>query len=856
MSNTSSFNENKNNNVLYTQGGEIKVMKKIISVALSTAMAFSMFASVAFGDTAVTPQDKYDALKAKGIFTGFPDGLSHLELQMTRAEFAKTISKVMGLEEALPSVLSYKDTNYNAKHWAAPYIEAVTAAGIMQGDNLTKKLFNPKGNVSIQEMATVLVRTLKLEVPTTSDNSASDWAKLNVQAVINAGLLDEDLSFQSAATRALLVEATFAVEAFVATPPVLAPKVVSVTAPNAKQAVVKFTRAIDVATLAADGKLITNVVQIVALSGAPVVTTAGAEVSMNADGTEATITFPNTEFLKGDYTVVVNDKVKTTTAEAIPAYTQLLNVADTTSPQIATATAVAKTTTNKVYVKFSEPVKTTGIIAYVNGVAASVTRDTYDQLTLTTGTLESGKTYDVSLMNVSDFAGNVANPNPTKSTVTVVSDIVAPVIKSVTALGERVIEVKFDKKVSYESLVGNVRLLDPNGLSQGTFQVMTTADSDTIKLRSNLTFTTATFAGSIIFGSTVRDTLGNTLGAPVTLPVTFTKDTIAPTVLSAVYTSDKGLVVKFSEEVTVDGSKVITIINDSTGQLVSSLGGTIDSAGTTMTFPTSLAGGTYTLRMPSGLVKDISMATNSLAATTIGATVATTATTDTVRPTVTVSTYLETSSDVKFSVNAADASGLNVASIRDVNSYTMDSKALPAGSYVVITSATGDASAPTAATAEVVIPRSAISESKEYSFLAVGIVDKNGNGIVAVEKKASLTDTVKPTLTSASVSSDSTILVVGFSETVVNVSTGDFVFTINNVDYTPNSIQTITSGTDKGKFYFTFDKKTVTGVSTDTGNLDLNANNINTLSVKLVGAPTIQDVAGNAVNTGTTVYAK
>lgn len=61
------------------QGGEKKVMKKILSVALSTAMAFSMFASVAFGDAAATPQQKFDALAAKGILNGYPDGQAHLE---------------------------------------------------------------------------------------------------------------------------------------------------------------------------------------------------------------------------------------------------------------------------------------------------------------------------------------------------------------------------------------------------------------------------------------------------------------------------------------------------------------------------------------------------------------------------------------------------------------------------------------------------------------------------------------------------------------------------------------------------------------------------------------------------------
>src|SRR5690349_9499574 len=98
MSNTS-YPFKENSNVMNVQGGEKKVMKKILTVALSTAMAFSMFASVAFGDTAVTPQQKFDALAAKGIFNGYPDGSAHLEKEMTRAEFAKVITKLLGLKE-------------------------------------------------------------------------------------------------------------------------------------------------------------------------------------------------------------------------------------------------------------------------------------------------------------------------------------------------------------------------------------------------------------------------------------------------------------------------------------------------------------------------------------------------------------------------------------------------------------------------------------------------------------------------------------------------------------------------------------------------------------------------------------
>ncbi|MGE6577487.1 S-layer homology domain-containing protein [Paenibacillus xylanexedens] len=186
-------------------------MKKILSVALSTAMAFSMFASVAFGDTAVTPQQQFDALKAKGIFTGYPDGSAGLDKEMTRAEFAKVITKLLGLKE-ITGTLSYTDKNYTAKNWAVPYIEAVTAAGIMEGKNVEKKIFDFNGKVTVAEMATILTRALDLEIPTETNNNAAAWAKGYVQAAINAGLIDANANFSGNASRELLVGAAYSID--------------------------------------------------------------------------------------------------------------------------------------------------------------------------------------------------------------------------------------------------------------------------------------------------------------------------------------------------------------------------------------------------------------------------------------------------------------------------------------------------------------------------------------------------------------------------------------------------------------------------------------------------------------------
>jgi hypothetical protein len=216
MSNKS-FSIKENPYMKDIQGGEKKVMKKILSVALSTAMAFSMFASVAFGADAekLTPEQQFNVLKEAGIVQGYPDGMSHLDRTVTRAELAKIIVKSMALEE-VTGVATYKDKNYTAKHWAAPFIESATKAGILKGvsTNPANPLFNPTGNVTVQELAKVLVEANKLEVPTEANNTASEWAKGYVAAAIKAGYIAEGINYQANATRAQTVVAAHAIYEF------------------------------------------------------------------------------------------------------------------------------------------------------------------------------------------------------------------------------------------------------------------------------------------------------------------------------------------------------------------------------------------------------------------------------------------------------------------------------------------------------------------------------------------------------------------------------------------------------------------------------------------------------------------
>lgn len=907
-------------------------MKKILSVALSTAMAFSMFASVAFGETATTPQAKFDALAAKGILNGYPDGQAHLEKDLTRAEFAKIVTKLFGLTE-VTGKLSYKDKGYTATNWAVPYIEAVTAANLMQGKDTVKGIFDYNGKVTVEEVAAVLFRALKLETPATTDNSASAWAKGYAQAVINAGLVAQGTNFKANATRSLVVEAAYAVDNLQTVPTVVsaealsptsvfvtfsdkttttvtlttalvqgvettinfknnghdytakvtlaAPKVVSVTTPNAKQLVIKFNRAIDADTvIASDKSLVDNNIAVTTLTGAEPVSINTANAVLSSDKTELTLTPAGSEYFKGQYTVTVTKSVKTDAGVEVTPFTQLITVADTTAPTIASVTSTAKATTNKVVVKFSEPVQP-GTIAYVDGVAApATTGSSLSEVVLTTTTtLVTGKTYNVSFLNVRDFAGNYISPNPTATTVTVVADVELPTITSFSVSGENTISVVFSKAVDINSLYGVFTLLNSSGVSQGPLVPTAGSDSKTFTLTTAATpvWTNGVFNGTVTVAAGIRDLLGNVTTATSTQAVTFTKDTVAPTVASVTYGST-GLVVKFSEKVNVVGTQ-FQLINDATGVStpVSVSSATYTNSDGTVTFKnvTGFATGNYTLRLPAGLVQDLSAQKNGNAAVVQGVALTASATTDSSQPVFKSNPAPTTKegSDQVITYTIQDANGLNLSTVTNINNYTLDAKALPAGSYVT-TNYSGTASADLVV--KVYIPTSGISASKGYDFLITGIQDSVGNTITPkLTQGVALVDGIAPKLASATVSvDDSKKLIVNFSESVSAPVGSNFVVTINGIE--AKGAVTVASGS--GSKYFLsvsalkgtyngadvlyFETNGTAGVqageiiaytSAAAGDLDLSAAYVGNITVKIADASGITDGSSNAIDNSVTV---
>lgn len=193
-----------NTNSQDNRRGDNKSMKKFLSVALSTAMAFSMFANVAFG-AELTTQEKFEALKAKGVLNGI-NGESALEQTLTRAQFAKALTTLLGLTS---TTTGSAFTDVKATHWAAPSINAAAEAKLVQGVGAGK--FAPNQVLTVGAVAKVLTLALKIDAGVKATDTWEVQAKAYIAAAVKAGLITEAQStdYKGTANRGVLVDAMY-----------------------------------------------------------------------------------------------------------------------------------------------------------------------------------------------------------------------------------------------------------------------------------------------------------------------------------------------------------------------------------------------------------------------------------------------------------------------------------------------------------------------------------------------------------------------------------------------------------------------------------------------------------------------
>ncbi|MBO2535670.1 Ig-like domain-containing protein [Rummeliibacillus suwonensis] len=626
-------------------------------------------------------------------------------------------------------------------------------------------------------------------------------------------------------------------------------KVKSVEAINGKQIKVTFNKTVDDVSAEYLGNY--SILRTSDSSEVKLSTLSSNIDDITADGKEVTITFVNdvlTDLSVNKDTLFkfTVDGVKDASGASVAKSTSSLSVNDEKGPELVSASAAAKTTTNKVTLTFSEPVQATGALVTVDGKSATVQAGSdYNQLVVTTSAnLEPSKTYDITVLNVKDAAGNFLTTNPTKSTVTVANDVVAPTITEVKAVRDNLVAVTFDKAIDANTLSGEIKLLDASGVAKGgSITSTTSSDKKTVYVAlgtENFFGNGTTFTGTLYFSDKIKDVAGNTLAA-TNKSVTLTKDTVAPTLKSAkhleagtLYTNgisytNGALVLEFDEAVSNVATGSVKLLNASGNSVEGTYVASADSNAENskeviITLSSALPAGDYRVVLAGGEVADLSFQTNKNVAQTTKVT-ATATTNDTTKPVVTTASILETaatnlSSGTTIVVPFTDNASLDLDSIQDINNYLLNGAALPAGSYVSVAhNGTSTNAVPTDVNATIHIPKASIAKEGTQVLNVVNVKDKAGNVILPATKNVTLVDDVAPVFNSATVASNGS-LVLGFSEDVVfgTAPKEEFNFKINgtNVEGT-NDVITETTGTgnDSGKLVVGFNAVVDAGVDAD-----------------------------------------
>lgn len=171
-----------------------------LSLLLTLALVFGLFSSMASAasSTPSTTFEKYQWFIEQGILQGTTTGDAQLDDVLNRAQFATIIASLEGLATTGQTRQSFSDVKRD--QWWYGAIEASAKAGLMNGTG--DNLFEPRKDVTIEQVATVAVRMAKLPMKQdTVVNGSSKWAGPSIEAAIKAGLIKSAKDYTVAATR-------------------------------------------------------------------------------------------------------------------------------------------------------------------------------------------------------------------------------------------------------------------------------------------------------------------------------------------------------------------------------------------------------------------------------------------------------------------------------------------------------------------------------------------------------------------------------------------------------------------------------------------------------------------------------
>lgn len=555
------------------------------------------------------------------------------------------------------------------------------------------------------------------------------------------------------------------------------PQVASVTAINAKEVVVKFTKAVDENNLGtytfSDGKL--------------------ATAELQEDGKSVLLTL-NTAYDNAAHSVAVTvqgAKVAGTVDTLFPIYTGVISVNDTTKAEISGVTAVTNgNSVTSFTVDFSEPVAP-GAVFKVDGASvnsASLNVGGKSATITASSALAVGSTHKIEVINLTDLAGNV-NAIASKD-FTITKDVAAPVVSSVEAKGDNQLLVTFSKNMKNDAaartvLANNIKVKNDvyNDVHiasvtpvDGTSKTQFVVQLDKVDAAALFSSSKTSHNLTVLFvDGQIQDYLGNTL-AGTTKTATISKDTVAPEVTGVTYKKNSSgdvtdVVVSFSEGLKANATLAFpsSLVNEN-GVVVTtdSVFGTgnlgtanVADGAKSATFHLATAKtitGKYSVAFASAWVKDTSLAGNDSKAyqTVIDFGAAQVAGDYTIAA---GSVTNSGTNQIQVVFPEAVKGGAVAGSATDASRYTINGKSLPAGTTITLNAAVAGPPAVAAQTiATITLPAGTIDTTDTAAIFTInGVQTLTGKTNKAFTKAVVITDNVKPVLQSARVLDNKTI---------------------------------------------------------------------------------------------------
>jgi S-layer homology domain/Bacterial Ig-like domain len=811
-----------------------KSYRKFMATGLTAAVVASAVAPVASAATFTdVPAGAWykgavDYVSGKGYMTGTSSTTFAPTKDITRAEAATLFANKLDLYKA-GQIAGYSDVKSGA--WYHNAVAAVKEGKIMGSTG--GDMFSPDRLLTRGEVAALIVRAYGLEgtgKSTSFTDVSNSIFKNDIATLVELGIADGVTGTTFAPNKAVsrAEMAAFiqkADEAQNATPAVK-----SVSAINAKTLEVKFNKAMEEGTGVNGAENTANYA---------VASNTVTSATLSEDGKTVVLGLGTALTNQSATAVTVLKNVKTADGVALgdTNHVSPLYFNDNVKPTVSSITSQQN---GDITIKFSEVIVAGSATVWVNGQSVVDTQATdSDSVTVTKAALvaagvTAGNSYEIIVTDANDVVGVTPNEMSIYNgtfTYNPVADTNGPSVKSVTVKDEDTLTIELSEAVALTTT--QVQVFKGTTPVVVAVNAVPNTNKYEVELPSSVYGAGETSVALKLAVKAYKDA-SNNFGTNLEQNVTINKDTQGPTVSSVSYdATGNEFEISFNEDLaTGTPAAGDFILTDANGVLYTAVPKANDGKKIVLD-ASGLANGTYSVQVKAGTVTDASIDTNDNVAANLTLVKSTTATTETVKPTV---TFAEVGNVITATFSEPVKAGNVTGSATLLSNYKLGGQALPAGTVITSNSQS-----------EVVItlPADSIATSKAYILSVSGVQDLAGNVIETYSEVEDLTDNTKPVLSSAAYQSNGTIKLT-FSESVIINATptantndeDDFVVTINGNALTSNDF-TVAAGSTGKELVLTAGS----GITFASG----------TISVKTADTTSIADVVPNLLKAAITV---